>query len=130
MHHGMPRPWRLHKNCLPSKVRDQHSIVPDKNCTQAYQILDQEYNLKENFARPQVENHFYKLMMVTSTSYSYLQLLKIYDNCALQTLYTVMELSTQHHQCLTAFSPFMHLLGQPCFHWCILCFHSEMLTLI
>ncbi|CAC5411480.1 HARBI1 [Mytilus coruscus] len=31
MHHGMPRPWRLHKNCLPSKVRDQHSIVPDKN---------------------------------------------------------------------------------------------------
>ncbi|CAC5372618.1 unnamed protein product [Mytilus coruscus] len=41
---------------------------------------------------------FYKLMMVTSTSYSYLQLLKIYDNCALQALYIVMELSTQHHQ--------------------------------
>ena len=85
---------------------------------------------ERNFARPQVENHFCKLIMVTSTNYSYLQLLKIYDNCALQTLYSVMEFSTQHHQCLTAYSPFMHFLAQPWFHWCILCFYSEMLTII
>ncbi|VDI38148.1 Hypothetical predicted protein, partial [Mytilus galloprovincialis] len=84
-----------------SLYRTRHKLYPGIPNTRP------RIQLEGNFAKPQVENHLYKLKMVTSTSNSYLQLQKIY-NCALQTLYTVMELSTQHHQCLTAFSPFMH----------------------